>query len=294
MLTIKCQCGEVFHADESHAGRAIRCRKCGQILGIGTSPPTMGRAEPAEIPRQETHEKPSRRPRLRRWIGGLAIFVAALVVFALISVYRGTDRGPAVQSVPGPKPPAASLPSRPPFVSVPKTSIPSPYRPEEAPKISKLSPPPLLPVRKPPTNRLKTGVNIWEPVGTSGRGTLRIHNGTNYDAAVALLDIDTNETRRFVYIRAGDVAVISAIPPCQGQLSFALGHNWDGAEGFLEDESLSVFERPLQFEESRRENGIEYATYSVTLHPVPQGKARTRRLSKEEFLTQLHRSRNNT
>ena len=215
-------------------------------------------------------------------------------MFALISVYRGTDRGPSVQNVPGPEPPPASIPSRSPFVSVPKTSIPFLYRPTEAPKISNLSPPPLSPAKKPPANRLKTGGNIWEPVGTSGRGTLRIHNGTNYDAAVALLDIDTDETRRFVYIRAGDVATLSGIPPCQGQLFFALGHNWDGVKGFLEDESFSVFERLLQFEEYRTDDGVKYKTYSVTLHPVPQGKAITRRLSKEEFLKQLHRHSGNT
>jgi predicted aspartyl protease len=59
------------------------------------------------------------------------------------------------------------------------------------------------------------------------------------------------------------------------------------AEEFREDASFAVFNDPLQFAESETERGVEWATFSVTLHPVPEGKARTTRLSKEEFEKQL-------
>lgn len=33
MITVRCSCGEEFHADEAHLGKAIRCR-CGRVLNI--------------------------------------------------------------------------------------------------------------------------------------------------------------------------------------------------------------------------------------------------------------------
>jgi hypothetical protein len=218
--------------------------------------------------------------------------VTALAIF---SVNRDANRRPAVSSVPAPEPPPAPIPSVSPLPVIPKLSIPSTRRFATIPKTSIPGPSPLAPAPKPPPNRLRTGANIWEPVQTSGRGTLQINNGTGYDAAITLLDVDADEVRRFVYIRAHETTTVAAISPCQGRLFFALGRNWDAAiEEFLENVNYSVFEELLQFTESRTENGVEWATYSVTLHPVPQGKARTRRLSREEFLKQVRKHRSNS
>jgi len=56
-------------------------------------------------------------------------------------------------------------------------------------------PSPVAP-RPPPAPRLKTGTNIWTHEKGSGRGTLRVNNGTSYDAAVTLLDEETGMVRR--------------------------------------------------------------------------------------------------
>jgi hypothetical protein len=141
---------------------------------------------------------------------------------------------------------------------------------------------------KPPAIRLKTGTNIWTPIGPSGHGTLRINNGTRYDAAVTFLDADTGTARRFVYLRAREVMTLSAIAPCHCRLFFALGSDWDAlAEEFREDSIFAVFDDSLRFTESETDTGVEYVTFSVTLHPVPEGRAKTTRLSKEEFEKQL-------
>lgn len=292
MLTIRCDCGETYHADESHVGRAIECRNCRKILVIGVLPTTIS-PKPTDMPRQEPSAKPKRRSQRHLWVGGLVVLVVAVVtVLAIVSVDRDANRRPVVSSVPAPEPPPAPVPSTLPIPAIPKLSVPSTQRFATIPKASIPDPLRLAPTPKPPPIRLRTGANIWEPVQTAGRGTLQINNGTGYDAAVTLLDVDTDEVRRFVYIRAHETTRLVGISPCQGRLFFALGLNWDAAtEEFLENVNYSVFEELLKFTESRTENGIEWATYSVTLHPVPQGKARTRHLSREEFLKQVRKHR---
>jgi len=117
---------------------------------------------------------------------------------------------------------------------------------------------------------------------------LQVHNGTGYDAVLTLLDAEVNAVRRHVYLRARDVLTIADIAPCRCRLFFALGTDWDVvAEEFRESASFAVFDDLLQFTEFETERGVEWATFSVTLHPVPEGRARTTRLSKEEFQRQL-------
>ena len=52
MMTIRCPCGEVFHADEQHIGRQLRCHRCGCIVDI-QRPPAAGSApcRVREVPR---------------------------------------------------------------------------------------------------------------------------------------------------------------------------------------------------------------------------------------------------
>lgn len=269
VLTINCQCGEVFHAEERHIGRAIKCGRCGQVLGIGAMAPTpplpgsMGSPAPAGAPMA------SGRWSMHRWgIAALAFVTVVTTVWLAVLLFpREEERQQAVTYVPVPQAPAevASKPAAEPI-------------------------PPRAPTPKPPVNRLKTGTNIWTPLGASGRGTLRIHNGTSYDAAVTLLDEKTKTTRRFVYIRAREMTTLSTIAPCQCRLFFAFGTDWDArVEEFRDDPSFSVFDDVLRFTESETDSGVQWATFSVTLHPVPEGKAKTTRLSKEEFERQLGR-----
>jgi hypothetical protein len=64
------------------------------------------------------------------------------------------------------------------------------------------------------------------------------------------------------------------------------------AEEFREDSSFAVFNDPLRFTESERDGSVGYMTFSVTLHPVPEGRAKTTPLSKEEFERQIGRRHN--
>ena len=41
MLSVKCICGEIYHADDSHVGRFIQCR-CGELLQVSVPVPPIG------------------------------------------------------------------------------------------------------------------------------------------------------------------------------------------------------------------------------------------------------------
>ena len=275
MLTIHCQCGEVFHAEERHIGGAIKCRSCGQVLGIGATPPTPPGTSMA-----------SGRWPVRRWgMVAVALVVVATAGAVLLFPREQRQQQPVSPSI---SQPPAEIVSRP----APEP-LPSPLAHQPTPGPRSV-PDPESSKAKLPVTRLKSGTNISTPLGASGRGTLRINNGTTYDAAVTLLDEETGTARRHVYIRAGEVTTLSAIAPCQCRLLFALGTDWYvPAEEFGEDSSFSVFDDLLRFNESKTENRVQVATFSVTLHPVPEGNAKTTRLSKEEFerLLGKHQSR---
>lgn len=274
MLTIRCQCGEVFHAEERHIGRAIKCRGCGQVLSIGSTTPAPVGQGSMETPRPSMKLDRSAK---HRW--SIAAFSLVAIVTAGAVLLFSLER-----DQPRILPPPAEVMPRP---------APQPLLPPTAPRSE---PTPLFPLEaeraplevKPPVARLKTGTNIGAPLGASGHGTLQINNGTSYDAAVTLLDQETKIARRFVYIGAREMFTLRTIGPCQCQLFFAMGIDWDDSkEKFRKDPTFSVFDDRLHFTESNTESGVQWATFIVTLHPVPEGRAKTTRLSEEEYKRQV-------
>ena len=263
MLTIRCQCGELYHAEESHVGRAIKCRRCDQIVCIGTesSAPSSPRAVEADTPI-------GGRTVLALWsvpwwakVALASIALLTMLLFAARFFTHENEQQQPVTLVPAPQPPAE--------IELKPTPVPK-------------SPPP--PTPKAVVNRLTTGTNISIPQGPLGRGKLRIQNGTSYDAAVELVEAETNTTRRFVYIKAREETSLGTIAPCQCRLLFALGTDWDrAAEQFRDDTSYFVFDDSLRFNETKTEGKDRWMEVSVTLHAVPEGKAKLTRLSKQDF-----------
>jgi hypothetical protein len=137
---------------------------------------------------------------------------------------------------------------------------------------------------KVPMRSLRNGTNIVEGVGPSGHGTLTIENGTSYDATVKLAEED--QVRRWVYVRARSTVTLKAVGPCSCRVLFSFGADWDNARlGFTRDRTFSKFEDVFEFTEYRLGNEIRYGTFSITLHPVPLGQARTRKIDESEFET---------
>src|SRR4051812_38691944 len=94
MLTARCPCGEVFRADESHAGRKLRCR-CGRFVELpvrvqakvvaSQAPPSSPRPAAPPRTRPAARREGGARARLARWMamaswGYLAGAIAACLV----------------------------------------------------------------------------------------------------------------------------------------------------------------------------------------------------------------------
>ena len=106
-------------------------------------------------------------------------------------------------------------------------------------------------------------------------GRLVVINGTTYDAVAVLVDADTDEPRRAIYIRQGERGVMTRVPVGVYLLQFQLGDDWIAEEGrFCTVASTEHFEDPLEFDGSG---------WEVTLHPVVGGTAATEPIPPSAF-----------
>jgi hypothetical protein len=121
-----------------------------------------------------------------------------------------------------------------------------------------------------------------------GYGKLEINNGLSYDAAAKLVARLNDECVAYFYIAAGAVHSLAGVPDGNYRLLFAVGEDWDSqTELFSRASGVSEFDRPLAFETRQRNEGNfvyqEYSVMQLTLHPVPEGTARTHTISLDEF-----------
>lgn len=118
----------------------------------------------------------------------------------------------------------------------------------------------------------------------SGRGTLRVINGTGKDAVAKLIDGASGKTHHTIYVRAYDEVTMRGIPPCNCILKVATGTNWDrSTHRFLSNRAFFQFDERFNFRETSTASGIEWMTYRVTLHPVADGTASTTPISANSF-----------
>jgi hypothetical protein len=133
--------------------------------------------------------------------------------------------------------------------------------------------------------RPETGYAIEPAEGTQGESTLEIKNGSPLDAAVRLFSNSPNSSSRFVYVRSHDSYTLQGIQPDTYSLVFDLGNKWIPDCGqFLRDEVLHEFEKPLIFERKETEDTVYATATTVTLHEVPFGNVRTKRIDRRRFL----------
>lgn len=225
-IDVKCRlCGAVYHADETHVGKAIRCTRCGSIISITTgaaspvpvgSPSTPRRSPAASQPTVQPATARGKHDRPRVWtaviviaaVGSIAAAWAAFMGLHANSNGTGREEHPAVamRSADTSTPPAQS---------------------QAAPEPDKLAPPAPVVIRPParPPHSLPTGTKIAEDSGGEGNGLLSINNGTRHDAVIRLYTTVTNETIRWRYIPRGESLKLGGIPV--GDYQFAFCH-WAG------------------------------------------------------------------
>jgi hypothetical protein len=130
------------------------------------------------------------------------------------------------------------------------------------------------PVEQQPS--LPNGARIAPDIGVDGHGELNVNNGTAEDAEIILYNVERDEQARRINVKAHDLFQITGIPVGTYELKYALGS------------SFYEFERSLDYTEHRTEEAehswVNYKEISVTLHPVLGGNARTKQISRGDFL----------
>jgi hypothetical protein len=272
------QCGRLYHADESHLGKSIRCVQCGRIiLLIGGEPLAPGQRSAAV--RQARTPSAKVRPRGFRSVYAFAIAVSVVVMASvwLFPRKHGTPQpsntaereqpelNQQAESAGADRKPISRA-TRDAIANEPTQTATADARPEI--------------YNSPPT-----GTRCEEDASPNGHGKLTVENGTSEDAEVNLSDAGTDEIVRCFFVQAHTSAQVAKIPQGTDRLKFATGLDWVKSEDtFRWHPSYSEFERALVYSEERDAEGVQYHTIRVTLHSVPSGNAKTRAISREEFV----------
>lgn len=119
--------------------------------------------------------------------------------------------------------------------------------------------------------RPSNGFIIKEARTARGMGILTVDNGLDTDGIVVLTRGSKTVLVAF-YLQSKDKFTLNGIPDGEYQIFFSTGKDWDWVDGtFTTTQQAQKFDDPLTFVTSYS----TYTTYSLTLHPVAGGTART-------------------
>lgn len=293
MIDVTCpQCGEIYHSDAIHLGKRIRCTKCGFLLPIlGDGSAILRKpleASGVRRPRSQFEHRTAR-PSRRRNAFGFAFVAAVIAVGLLILWLYAMPHGSTTLDRSGADVSQSSSESR---RAVREPSM----HPDRLPVIG--SEPMRIGPESPPCDEQKSyrsmpnGSRIMPDAGARGYGVLEVQNGTSEDAVLSLYDPAADETVREAYVQAKHSFRMKGVPMGTYELAYTTGLDWDtdGEIFRCGDPDYAQFERRFAFTEERDQEGIQYKTITVTLHPVIGGNVRTKRISREEFLKANHRA----
>ena len=302
MIDIHCPyCGSLYHADESHVGKSLKCQKsdCGRIFQIEIQsrqvladrqpvevrPYSASASGPVAVSIPAVEAKPQGVTRSGRVLIGVGIgLIGFLLAVFLFVVKTAVYEDSAPQTGAG-VPASVDLKPIPPLKLAPLKSFP-PLQPLNLKPIpyAKLFPPCALGHQP---ERLVTGERIEDDEGVSGRSELKISNGTSHDAAVRVVDNATSRTARFFYMQVGDEYILEGIEQGAYQIRWASGFDWVPAcKDFLREAGYSEAARPLWFKVELDDYGREISAtrHNVTLYVVPGGNLGKRAIDRKRFL----------
>ena len=232
----------------------------------GTSQTTAGQPPQAQQPSPRSngrgHTSPkstrssalfSKFPIARHW--GYLFYLIPLVLWA-VGEFNTTrsNRGPS---------PATSTQATPPAVPRPPSGLPP-------------VPPDRNDVELTPTVRLPNGTELRKRRYLHGLGELTVENGTENDAVVLLVELNTEKTIRDFYVTAGNTFTEPRIAPGLYAIYFVTGSDWNPEKNAFNSNAIySQFGRNVEFSEKPDQvsGKIEYSTYKITLQPVVGGDA---------------------
>lgn len=299
MFDVPCpQCGLIYHADESHIGKHIRCTRCGSLVPILRSDRTITYAAPSQSQPANAHHTQAQSRRPRRYMPATAVGLAVLLIVGLAVYIRrpaGAVNVPRVSDSPAEKleaPHSQSFGFQPDdaaSVDTKKNSnlqwdiISEEPGPKQRTHRAEITP---LPDPRPTEyNSLPVGTPIGPDFCTGGHGVLTVKNGTQLDAVARLYDAAKYRTVCWFFVPAEESHRKSAIPEGTYWLSYTTGLDWiEAKDTFRWHPSYTRFGRILRYDEQEAAADIEYDDITVTLQPVIGGNVRAQKISREDFL----------
>jgi hypothetical protein len=303
MIDVTCpQCGIVYHSDELHIGKQLRCGRCGGHVPI-LKPEKAVVQQPPATPRNSStwarrHES-NRNPKRRRILFLVAALVSGGLIAALILHYHDKPSTPDKSS--NSTNANAAIVDRPTLgteQSSDATNEPGALRVIGEEPIPRTDHTPKSSARNSVSNgdprptqyhSLPNGAHIGDVLCGGGHGKLTVQNGTSEDAVVRLYDNATGETVCWFFVDAKNSAKETQIPQGIYRLAYTTGLDWiESEDTFHWQPSYNKFERILEYNEQRDDEGVQYHDISVTLQPVLGGNVHTKHISREEFLKGHH------
>lgn len=272
MISISCECGEKYHTEEQHLGKRIRC-SCGRLLEINDPSSISSFADEASTVQSVASPAKTARPevcpttRIRQSLKHFVVTLTILLAIAWLSWVAYELKMPSSITNPtvlikqsGVAEPVSSLKHDSSFASRVESFSCSPE------SISR------------PRSSTEIGGKY-----RGGLGKLKISNGTASDAVAVLLDHLSDLPLRAIFVREGEVGLMTAIPAGVYRLRFQLGTDWLVERRFCQPLTTSEFNEPFAFEERELSEATEYSVYEVTLHTVPGGTAKSHAVPNSAF-----------
>jgi hypothetical protein len=292
MIDVECTtCGTVHHASPEHLGKRLRCAGCGVPVLIALPPRQGPRSSAIDV---ETTKAPDVVPAKNRtnlsrvpaifgrltwklWIVLSSLVLAAIVATVGVEFFSNKSSSQAVAKI-NESPAAKSQEVAPTPSSIPDSDSSSMPTAQDCDERS--------------ARRLANGFLLGEEASAKGHGVLRIINGTEFDAVVNLVDSDSHETVRSVYVRNHNRYSFRRLNPGIYRAYFTTGTDWDENEdSFNCNTDYKEFGRSLVLEERTDSRGTEYSELEITLHPVVAGNVVSAKIPKAGFRATLPQRR---
>lgn len=302
MIDVPCpQCGRIYHSDPAHAGKHLKCTRCGVLIQITAK--QAGGEQLESVATSKPKPSPYRRApaqRSKAWKNCFLVATFVVLSFGALLLYHYRSAPlPTTHAEPFPGVGSDGTPTASASNGAGQTGIgkyqpsdldPVLDLPEEQPKSgNKRKQQEALEPRPTTYNSLPTGTRIEDDIGTHGHGELTVENGTSEDAVIRLCMVSTDQTVRWFSVQAGNSARMTGIPEGAYRLMYTLGLDWsDPEDSFRWHPSYDQFERLLQYSEQQDGDGVRYHEISVTLNPVIGGNVHTLAISREKFLKGHH------
>lgn len=258
---MNCDCGKRYTFDSSLSGQNLRC-VCGRVISLGLGVIHHSGAMGADSQ--------------RRVIGSGSLFTEQnsgllAIVGTIASLWLWS-----------------CIPTGAPVSRSGYETQPAPYTSPNLYRSAKPLPLPQTPAPRlgcdlPNLRRPRSGAELG-PKHFSGLSELRVTNNNFNDAVVLLKRTRDHRAERAMYVRSQESASMTRIRPGSYRLYFRAGERWSVIGAFCAVAGTSVFEQVVHVEEVPQGDGtILYSTFTVTLHPIEGGNARTTAVDSTEF-----------